>query len=130
MSNCKCCAHYYACVNLANQVGAATLFKDFQQHRDCTEFQNKDATLYLPCSIGATLYEVTPNANIWERHVEGYHLNTTGKKKGAYLIISDGMGLHSRINVNKLGTTVFYTKEDAEVAISGRQAKEGVQHDT
>lgn len=118
MNMCESCAHYYACVNLANQIGAATLFKDFQQHRDCKEFQSKDATLYLPCGIGATVYEVTPNANIWERHVEGYHLNTAGKKKGAYLIINDGMDMHSRINVNKLGKTVFYTRSAAEAAMS------------
>ena len=94
------------------------MFKYFQQQHECKAFQCKDATLYLPCSIGATVYEVTSNANIWERHVEGYHLNTAGKKQGEYLIINDGMGMHSRINVNKLGKTVFYTRPAAEAAMS------------
>ena len=118
MNKCESCAHYCACANLANQIGAETLFKDFQQQRDCKEFQSKDATLWLPCDIGATLYEITPNQNIWTRWVEGYHINTAGKKQGAYLIINDGMGMHSRINVNKLGKTVFYTRTAAEAATS------------
>lgn len=129
MSTCKECIHYGACASTASSIcGCPSEY--ILADNCCSWFQSVDATIYLPCSIGATLYEVTPNANIWERHVEGYHLNTTGKKKGAYLIINDGMGLHSRINVNKLGNTVFYTKEDAEVAICGRQAKKGEQHDT
>ena len=130
MSSCRECLHYDACRDVASTIGAFAFFQFVSRDEVCDHYHAKDAVIYLPCSIGATLYEVTPNANIWERHVEGYHLNTTGKKKGAYLIINDGMGLHSRINVNKLGNTVFYTEEDAEAAIRGRQAKGGVQHDT
>lgn len=129
MNTCKECIHYGACASTASSIRGCPS-ECILTDNCCSWFQPVDATIYLPCSIGATLYEVTPNANIWERHVEGYHLNTTGKKKGAYLIINDGMGLHSRINVNKLGNTVFYTEEDAEAAIRGRQAQEGVQHDT
>lgn len=123
MNKCERCAHYCSCVRLANQLGAATLFNDLQKQNKCSQFQSKDATLYLPCGIGATVYEVTPNANIWERHVEGYHLNTVGKKQGEYLIITDGMGMHSRINVNKLGKTVFYTRADAEAAMSAMECE-------
>ena len=129
MSLCRECLHYDACRDVASTIGAFAFFQFVSRDEVCDHYHAKDATIYLPCSIGATLYEVTPRGVSWPRHVEGYHLNTTGKKKGAYLIINDGMGMHSRINVNKLGNTVFYTKEDAEAAIRACQTKEGVQHD-
>lgn len=129
MDSCKNCIHQEACNNVASHIGAFAFFQFLADDSICKNFQAKEATIYLPCKIGATLYEVTTAGTVYKRYIEGYHCNTTGKKKGAYLITGDGMGMHSRININKLNKTVFHVPEDAEVV--AKQIRDGkVENDS
>lgn len=127
MSSCRECLHYDACKDVASTIGAFAFFQLVSRDEVCDHYHEKDATIYLPCSIGATLYEVTTAGTVYKRYIEGYHCNTTGKKKGAYLITGDGMGMHSHIRVNKIGKTVFHTPEEAEVVAEQVRAGRGAK---
>lgn len=81
----------------------------------------------LPCKVGNAVYETVFNRDKTFSHINthkvvGIHLgdfpDLRGHKRQEYLVTHcKMMNLLSRIPLNKLGKTVFLTKEEAERAL-------------
>lgn len=120
---CKDCIHQESCINWTHVIkGDKHVVDDIRQqisegeHYGCENFQSKDCFISLPCPIGNPIYEITGGGSIWERYVAGYHCNTKGKQKGAWLIVGTQCGMFIRVKLDRLGKSVFIREEDAKRA--------------
>lgn len=87
----------------------------------------------LPCKVGNAVYETVFNRDKTFSHINthkvvGIHLgdfpDLRGHKRQEYLVTHcKMMNLLGRIPLNKLGKTVFLTKEEAEKALGEREKK-------
>lgn len=119
-NRCENCIHMEICRSLIDK------FKHMNCHQECNceNFEDRDQYHKLPCSIGSTVYEVTSRGDIWERYVSGYHYNSIGKQKGAWLLVGTICGMMSRIRIDRIGQNVFLTRDEAEVAAANINLKE------
>lgn len=81
-----------------------------------------DGVIVPPCKIGDMVYQVIGHYDyIRECEVVGYHLgefsDLRGHKRKPYLICrSDSSHYLSHLDIDKIGKTVFLTREEAEAA--------------
>ncbi len=127
MATCKDCLHVEACKQWY------TALPD-KYHDGCEHFKPRSCFVELPCKIGQTVYEVVFLRNGTVSHISplkvvGIHIGNfpdlRGHKRKSYLVVvyptSEILG---RISLDKIGKTLFQTKEEAEAAIEERKAVE------
>ena len=76
-----------------------------------------------PCKVGDTIFGVVVKSNhIYSAQVVGFHLGKfptlRGHKRNEYLVCYSGYCLR-HIDIDKIGKTVFLTREEAEKALKG-----------
>ena len=119
MATCKDCIHLEACVYLLNVIGY-NVSKD--QNREgaekrCSAFTDKSRFVELPCKVGDVVYCVETAFNapikseIYEICFRSGILAFRAARKGYF-----GFAFTE----NDIGKTVFFTREEAEAALSER----------
>lgn len=126
MASCKDCIHDNVCDKM-NKIECGLLNK-------CEYFKDRSRFMELPCKIGEEIYEMVLNRDKSFSHcnthkVVGVHLGNfpdlRGHKRQEYLVTHcKVMNLLSRIPLNKLGKTVFLTREAAEKALEEQESNE------
>lgn len=87
------------------------------------EYLLDNGVIVPPCKAGDTVYEVIHRCNaIRPVNVVGFHLgkfpSLRGCKRKQYLICYSQYSL-AHLDIDKIGKTVFLTKEEAEKALKG-----------
>lgn len=108
----------YPCMSTAEENFIESIAEDLADHLLA------NGVIVPPCKVGDTVYEIVQSYGyVREVKVVGFHLGkfTTlrGHKRKEYLVCySNGYLLHIRID--KIGKTVFLSREDAEKALAER----------
>lgn len=128
MASCKDCIHFEVC-------DSGSSIDEFMEHgtytddveNECECFKDRARFVELPCKVGEEIYEMVltrdKSFSHWNTHkVVGVHLGNfpdlRGHKRQEYLVTHcEVMNLLNRIPLNKLGKTVFLTREEAEKAL-------------
>lgn len=121
MASCKDCINYDVC---------STKGANCDRGNNCVMFKDRTRFVELPCKVGDVVYEMVLNRDKsfshWNTHkVVGVHLGNfpdlRGHKRQEYLVTyCELMNFLGRIPLNKLGKTVFLTREEAERALKER----------
>jgi uncharacterized CHY-type Zn-finger protein len=135
MSYCKDCFNFELCANGYGEVTADTEITNIKG-KPCHYFKDRSKMIELPCKVGDTIYRLvfckdetqhpmtySPSHYIKET-VVGLHICDSRLRVNAlsnsryrdYLIVNNNEIL-SHISVNKIGKTVFLTREQAEQAL-------------
>lgn len=131
MASCKDCLCVDVCKMRSDIISAdcypEILRKKFEEECNCPHFKDRSRFMELPCKIGEEIYEMVLNRDKSFSHcnthkVVGVHLGNfpdlRGHKRQEYFVTHcKVMNLLSRIPLNKLGKTVFLTREAAEKAL-------------
>ena len=127
MKTCKDCIHYELCFD-----HDMLLYVDGGSE-SCTYFKEAAKFLECPCPIGSEVYEMSLYNNssfiTWHTHkVVGVHLGNfpdlRGHKRQEYLVTHcEGNNSLSRIPLNKIGKTIFLTKDSLDAAIAARRSQ-------
>ena len=75
------------------------------------DLEEQGGLLKLPCKVGDTLYRLVPN--LYREYVEIKIAQFVISKSGIYFITNRGV----HWNVNRIGKTVFLTREEAEARL-------------
>lgn len=129
MASCKDCIHFEVC-------DSGSSIDEFMEHgtytngveKECDTFKDRNRFVELPCKFGDIVYEMVLNRDKsfshWNIHeVVGVHLgdfpDLRGHKRQEYLVtFCKIMNFLGRIPLNKLGETVFLSREEAEKALN------------
>ena len=92
---------------------------------DCADRLLAKGVIVPPCKVGDKVYEVISRGNfIKPLSVVGFHLgkfpDLRGHKRKEYLVCYSDYSL-THVDIDKIGKTVFLTKEEAEKALGGVQ---------
>lgn len=130
MASCKECLCYDVC---EARIAADENYpeRNYTENNNCSNFKDRNRFVELPCKVGNAVYETVFNRDKTFSHINthkvvGIHLgdfpDLRGHKRQEYLVTHcKMMNLLSRIPLNKLGKTVFLTKEEAEKALEERE---------
>ena len=75
------------------------------------DLEEQGRLIKLPCKVGDTLYRLVPN--LYREYVEIKIAQFVISKNGIYFITNRGV----HWNVNRIGKTVFLTREEAEAKL-------------
>lgn len=100
--NCKDCIHYVMCLLGACINGAAGA---------CPNFKDKSIVIELPCKVGDTVYCFAPCFD----EIHHPKLKVVESEIVEVRTIATVLGLN--FDVDKIGKTVFLTREEAEKAL-------------
>lgn len=135
MANCNDCLCVDVCKMHSDIVSAdyypKILRKKFEEESNCPHFKDRTRFVELPCKFGDIVYEMVLNRDKsfshWNIHeVVGVHLgdfpDLRGHKRQEYLVtFCKIMNFLGRIPLNKLGETVFLSREEAEKALNNSE---------
>lgn len=117
MATCKDCLHYEACKRF-NEIRTNVINKSERGAENlCENYADKSRFVELPCKVGDTVYRISRRYGVWEilpREVVNltYYIDYLGRAKWwIFTTVED-----------KLGETVFLTREEAEAALAERRA--------
>ena len=79
--------------------------------KDYEDLEEQGRLIKLPCKVGDTLYRLVPN--LYREYVEIKIAQFVINKNGIYFITNRGV----HWNVNRIGKTVFLTREEAEARL-------------
>ena len=85
---------------------------------DYEDLEEQGRLVKLPCKVGDTLYRLVPN--LYREYVEIKIAQFVINKNGIYFITNRGV----HWNVNRIGKTVFLTREEAEAKLKGLRGGE------
>lgn len=116
MRNCKNCYHYHMC-DLQNRL---------EDYQDCKYFKDKSLIIELPCKVGDTVFVIekyVPDPSEKPRIIEAQISHIKHRQFVAYGIDENNLGewCFSRKHIGK---SVFYSREEAEKALRGRENNE------
>lgn len=119
---CEDCIHYGVCLfHLTNE-----------EYKKCVHFKPKTRYIVLPCAVGDTVYVLEPCV-CYNNYSEYEHCNHRRTKATKWLkMVRLPSKHHTRCmklfirpfkleHINKLGKTVFLTKEEAEKTLENKQ---------
>ena len=130
MTDCKKCIHFKVCKK-------AEKIENYKLKGECSEFLDSDRVIVPPCKVGDKVFYINEvcdeNANEYFDISVGEVVSFSIQKEGlwAYCRYEDGL-TYWHIVVDEFGKEVFFTKEEAEQALSKLQAsyeqvKEGAE---
>ena len=102
------------------RVAAQALGVDSDRLRELTEADKAGRAIILPCKVGEKIYYLN-GKYIIEVEVVGYKVDETG----AWLFIGEtynqetNRAYHCDLETERIGKTVFFTREEAERAMEG-----------
>lgn len=113
MAECKDCIHYSRCNEIYE---AAGFFFDYEKSC-CKQFSKRSEWVHLPCNVGDTVYCFAPCFE------EMHHakLKVVESEIVEMRTIATVLGLN--FDVDRIGKTVFLTREEAEKALKERSEK-------
>lgn len=115
--SCATCIHQKPCSELAKLLGKNVQDMIDGEHLVCEHFVSKTNSIFIPCKVGGTIYEVTKMGGVLDRVVTGYHHNTVGKQKGEWFLVDNPYcGMRSRVKIDRIGEDVFLDRDVAEDA--------------
>ena len=127
---CKDCIHDVVCEYRARQFkenGLETNHGTFSNaEKICAGFKDKSRYIELPCKVGDTAYTVVFKSKfIRSAKVVGFHLGKfptlRGHARKEYLVCySNNSCVLSHIDIEQIGKTVFFSREEAEKALAAR----------
>lgn len=107
---CKDCLHYEICdVQSCGLIAA--------DHITCWLFKDKSEWVYLPCKTGDTVFCFAPCFD------EMHHPNLKIVESEIVEVRTIATVLGLNFDVDKIGKTVFLTREEAEKALTERKEK-------
>lgn len=114
--NCKDCLHYDVCESISKRESFATL----HCAEECPCFTYKSEWVHLPCKVGDTVYCFAPCFD----EIHHPKLKVVESEIVEVRTIATVLGLN--FDVDKIGKTVFLTREEAEKALQDmRKEDEG-----
>ena len=124
---CKDCVHVGICNSDIWFTEKGVQIQDSEKvEEDCRSFKDKSRFVELPCAKGDTVYEVIASHHSREGKVVGFHLgeftDLRGNKRGNYLIVKYYYSIY-HLEYERIGKTVFLTREEAEKALEERKEK-------
>mgnify|MGYP000537476758 CR=1 FL=1 len=105
-----------ACIKVAKD--HEQLAEWFEKSKEYQQLEEQDRLIKLPCKVGDTLYRLVPN--LYREYVEIKIAQFVINKNGIYFITNRGV----HWNVNRIGKTVFLTREEAEAKLKGLRGGE------
>ena len=114
---CKDCIHYEICDPYVSSN------ESFPEVNGCKCFKDKSRYIETPCKVGDKVYSVVKSYHINESTVVGFHLgkfpDLRGHIRKEYLVCYTSYVLR-HIDIEQIGKTVFFTREEAEKALAER----------
>lgn len=110
--------HYRATGKLEYAENKMELVGFLEQLKEYQQLEEQDRLIKLPCKVGDTLYRLVPN--LYREYVEIKIAQFVINKNGIYFITNRGV----HWNVNRIGKTVFLTREEAEAKLKELRGRE------
>lgn len=124
---CKDCIHYEACGSIVEAMFMAVgIDEAYNADENCPNFADKSLYIKLPCKVGDTVWHLYcrwgTKWHIGKGKIWGISVEHTNKVRQFYIKYrSKDYDGRTENATGMLGSMVFLTREEAEVALEGRK---------